>query len=334
MRIATFILCIVFAVKSHAQDIHFSQFGRSYLTLNPALTGSFNANYRFNANYKNQWSSISEPYRTFSFGAEAKSLIKGLKNVHFGVLLYNDEAGIGGLNTSQAMLSIAYSTGINYDSTIVLKGGIQGGILSRSINFNNFSFDQQFDGNQFVPNSASGENFDRDSYTNPSLNFGLALQYNIRGGNTVEAGFGLFNLLGNNQSFQGSNIPLELRATTFARADITIGKGIDLLPAVLFSKQAKYKEVVFGSNLRYRMKGNHISNENIYLGLWYRNQDAIIASVAFDYRLWQIGLSYDINTSGLETASNHKGGIELSLTYLIKTFRPNIKRYIKCPDFL
>jgi len=46
-----------------------------------------------------------------------------------------------------------------------------------------------------------------------------------------------------------------------------------------------------------------------------------------DFRL---GTTYDINTSSLKTASNSRGGIEISLIY---AHRPNTDRNIHCPKF-
>jgi len=40
---------------SLAQDPNFSQFFASPLTLNPALTGKFDGNFRLAGNYRNQW---------------------------------------------------------------------------------------------------------------------------------------------------------------------------------------------------------------------------------------------------------------------------------------
>ena len=150
----------------------------------------------------------------------------------------------------------------------------------------------------------------------------------------MEAGVGVFNLLRPNQSFQGSNVPLDLRYTLYARADLALGDQYDILPALLYSSQAKYQELVIGTNFRYKLFTNY-KTENLYLGFWYRNKDALITSIGFDYHNWNIGLSYDINTSRLNPASRHRGGLELSLTYLIRVFKaPDIKRYIQCPDFL
>ena len=57
---------ILFPTSAHAQDIHFSQFYASPLTLNPSLTGNFDGLMRFGGNYRNQWASVSVPYSTAS----------------------------------------------------------------------------------------------------------------------------------------------------------------------------------------------------------------------------------------------------------------------------
>ena len=135
---------VLLSFQLKAQDIHFSQFDQSYLNLNPGLTGQFDGNYRLNANYKNQWSAISEPYRTFSFAADARSPLKKYKNIHLGVLLFNDDAGVGGLRTTQFSLNVAYYYALNKDSSLSLNTGVQFGLISRSINFEDLSFDQQY----------------------------------------------------------------------------------------------------------------------------------------------------------------------------------------------
>jgi hypothetical protein len=42
-----------------AQDIHFSQFHKNPLVINPANTGFYNGTHRAGISYKTQWSSIS-----------------------------------------------------------------------------------------------------------------------------------------------------------------------------------------------------------------------------------------------------------------------------------
>ena len=326
--------CCFNALYIQAQDIHFSQFERSYLNLNPALTGSFDGDYRFNGNFKNQWSTISETYQTFSVSAEAKSPLKDAKNFNLGLSAFNDEAGIGGLQTTQIGISIAYNKGLNKDSSLIGKVGIQTGTTSRSINFNRFTFDQQYNGRFFDPSLANGEQLSRDGYTNIHLHAGAGIELIHEPRKKAFLNIAFFNLTSPNQGFLGSNIPLDLRTTINGSFDYYISQKMDLLPAFIFSKQGSYKEVVLGSEVRYRLNGSNYLKRNLYGGVWYRNTDALIVSAAIDYHQWQLGASYDINISDLEIASNNRGGLELAITYIFKDFKPTIRRYKACPLFL
>jgi len=317
-----------------AQDIHFSQFNLSYLNLNPALTGSFNGDYRFNQNFRNQWSSVSEPYRTFSFSIEGKSLIKKIPALHLGIVVFNDEAGLGGLQTTHANLSLAYSYGLNKDSTLIAKGGVQFGYAGRSINFDQFTFDNQYNGRRFDGSLDKGENFDQSSFSNFNLNSGFGLEYRYDVRKIYNIGFSLFNLTSPNQSFQGSNIPLDMRTTVNLSGDHIISDKMDIMPSILYSRQGEFNEVMIGTNLRYRFNGVNYLKKNLYGGVWYRNQDAIILSAGVDYYQWNVGLSYDINISELESASNNRGGLEIAITYIFTDFKPQIRRYKVCPNFM
>ncbi len=329
----TFLLSLAF-IHSKGQDIHFSQFNWSYLNLNPAKTGDFSGDYRFNGNFKNQWGAISEPYQTFSFSAEANHLIKALPNLNLGIIAYTDEAGLGGLRTTMAALSVSHDFGLNADSSLRLIGGAQLGIHNRRLNFDAFSFDQQYNGNQFNPNAATGENFDQNAYTNFTANIGLMLAYRRAAREHYEIGFSTYNLNSANQSFLDETVPLDRRHNIHAKADFYLSPVMDLIPSLLYSRQGSYTEVLMGSNLRYRLSQSEVLKRNLYGGIWYRNQDALILGVGMDYNQWLFGMSYDINLSDLDRASNNRGGLELSVTYLFKEFKPQLRKFKRCPKFL
>lgn len=333
-KLIVLLYAIFIILQLQGQDIHFSQFNQSYLNLNPAETGRFNGDYRFNGNFKNQWSSISEPFQTFSFSAEGKQLIDKLPKLATGLTFYHDQAGAGNLQTTEFQISLAYSNKITSDSSLSISGGLQLGVMSRSINFDRFTFDEQYNGRAFNPNQPSGENFALDSYNNFSLHSGLAFEYLLEDRKSFQLGFSFYNLSSPDQSFLGSNIPLDLRSSIYLTSDYIVSEKLDLLPGILHSRQGKFQETVIGSNLRYRLNESSYLKRNVYGGLWYRNADAIIISSGIDYNQWQVGLSYDINISGLEVASNNRGGLEIALTYIITNFNPLIRKYKVCPKYL
>ncbi len=324
----------LFPLLNYAQDIHFSQFNRSYLNLNPALCGSFNGDYRLNGNFRNQWSSISEPYQTISIAADAKALIKKVPQLNFGLLFYNDKAGVGDLQSSSFLFNLSYFKALNIDSSLTLKVGLQAGINNRSINYNAFSFDNQFQGGQYNGQLGSGENFSNNSLTNLALNTGLSLEYLMDTRREIELGVAFFNLNQAEQSFNEEAEPLDMRTTFFIEAEQYLSEKFDILPSILYSMQGDYREMLIGTNFRYYLSSSSYYKRNLYLGVWWRPEDAIIPAVGLDYNQWHFGFSYDINISSLQVASNQRGGPEVSITYIFSRYNPIIKKFKRCPKFL
>jgi hypothetical protein len=62
-----------------------------------------------------------------------------------------------------------------------------------------------------------------------------------------------------------------------------------------------------------------------------RLKDALIPYIGLEFSGMRIGASYDINTSGLKTASQSRGGMELSLIYIKRSSEGG--RGIPCPKF-
>src|ERR1700748_3535699 len=87
------VLCI--PMRTYAQaDIHFSQFYETSILRNPALTGVFNDDYKLGVYYRNQWSSITNPYNTVLVSAESHVQVRETSEdfFSFGVLGYADKA--------------------------------------------------------------------------------------------------------------------------------------------------------------------------------------------------------------------------------------------------
>ena len=96
MRRILFILLLC-QLSAHAQDVGYSQFYDQPLLRNPALAGIFEGDVRVTASYRNQWESVTVPYRTYSLSAEYKTpfhaLLSENSTVTFGLQLMRDVAG-------------------------------------------------------------------------------------------------------------------------------------------------------------------------------------------------------------------------------------------------
>ena len=84
----------------------------------------------------------------------------------------------------------------------------------------------------------------------------------------------------------------------------------------------------------YKIGDPEMPDYTLHVGAFMRFRDALIPAIKIDYDPFSIGLSYDVNVSQLKTASQGRGGFELSVTYIGFLDRDNSSRYkVICPKF-
>lgn len=335
MRIAHLIILFLFAFPAiHAQDIHFSQFNASPMNLNPGLAGQFDGDYRLVANHRNQWRSVTEPYNTTGGSADARQPLD-LKNLGAGISMYSDKAGDSKLSTLKMNLAVSYLKHLSKDSLHSVSIGLQSGLTHRKINYDELSFDEQYSNGLYNPSAATGEAFARDSRTYLNLNLGAAWFWKINDRKQISAGIAMHNITRPKQSFYNdAEIRLDMRWTAHARAEWPITERIDAIPSILFMYQGPHRQFTLGGLGRYVIKDFPGIYRAVYLGWHGRTRDAGFLTGGVQFDNWNVGVSYDINFSSLNVASNYRGGFEISAVYI---FRQNkLRRVIhkSCPDFL
>lgn len=327
---------IVFSIDSFAQDIHLSQFYASPANLSPSLTGIFKGDYRFVANQRSQWRSITKPNTFNTFGASLDANgIWNKKNIGSGISIYNDKAGDGDFSTLQINISGSYSKKISSDSSHSIVLGFQSGFTQRNINYNKLMFDNQYTGKYFDPNISNQENFNTNNLKYLNLNAGLSWIFNYSKKLIIISGLGIFNINKPKQSFfSSSETTLDRRFNLFTQANFAVSEKLILMPGTLHVFQGKYKENLLGSNFKYILNAHENNFRAINFGIWTRAKDAGFLSLGMDYDNITAGISYDITTSKLNNASNYKGGFEFSLIYIITKFKPTITKQKLCPSFI
>ena len=315
-----------------SQDVHFSQFYNSPGTLNPALTGNisyheFEENsLRVGGSFKNQWASISVPYRTYSAFADASITTVKMERsqIGLGVLLYNDNAGDGSLQNSSAMISMSFTRGFNRYNTFRATLGFSVGFINRSIDITRLVFDNQWNGVTFDPDASSMENFSSNSIFAVNFNFGGLLTYKINHSLILQIGSSLNHINKPRTSFYDADNRINQKLIVHAGATIKTESKILIEPAVMYSVQAMASEVVLGSALSLTQR-----DVQLILGLWYRLNRDLIPLVGIKYRGLKLAISYDVNISPLVVATNYRGGVEISL---IVVFKRKING-LPCNDF-
>lgn len=320
-------------MQGGCQDIHFSQYNASPFNLNPALTGAFDGAFRFVGNERRQWASVTVPYQTFGFSADANNFLNS--GIHSGLSVYSDKAGDSQFGTLQIGASAGYSMALNADSAQKISFGIFPVFTQRKINYSDLQFDNQYNGRQYDGSLNNFENFSRDQRGYFNAASGLAWFYTMTNRKVFAAGISLYNLLKPQQSFfNDRTIKLDRRINFHAAMQLMLSEKFDLLPSALFMKQGKLTEIDIGTSVKYVLDGRPFHYRALYAGAWTRAKDAGFITAGMDFDNLNVGLSYDINYSKLRPASNMRGGLEVSVIYIIRYLPPKKEPHKICPDYI
>lgn len=335
-RIWIIVICFFGAAAASAQDIHYSQFNASPQNLNPAQTGLFNGDWRVAANYRSQWSAIPVPYKTFSIAGDTRLKTK-LKNdvPAVGLLINTDKAGDSRFSTTQIIASLAYIKKLTKDSAHFACLALQPGFSTKSFDVNQLTFDNQFDGDSYNAALSSGESFNRTRISYFDLGGGLAYLWRKTARTQVSVGLSLLHINKPKQSFfDNSEIRLDQKFCASALAEFPVAASLDVLPTVMYQSQGKFNETVLGLFGKYYLKPVNGMTTAVSLGGFYRMKDAFILAANMDYRNFNVGLSYDVNTSKLIAATNHRGGFEISVIYIFRKIVPFVAKKRVCPIYM
>lgn len=335
MKIAKYIKLFLFLLcysLVQGQDIHFSQFYNSPLTLNPANTGSFDGDYRFAGNYRNQWNAVTIPFATLSMTGDMNTAF-GVKGLGLGAVFSHDNTGDSKFTTTVLNLGGSYRFDLGKDRFFTI--GAQSGVTNKTLSYDELTFDAQYNGFSFQQGLPSRENFSTNRQTFFNLHSGVRYEQKFDERNRFNLGLGLFNITKPTESyFNNQAIELDRRFVADASYQFDVSSEIDLIPTMFLMVQGAYFEYIVGAKGKYILSEAVGAKQAAYIGLFFRTKDAGFITAEYDYNNWHFGLSYDINLSTLRQASNGRGGIEFSAIYILKQLKMNSEKFKKCPDYL
>lgn len=326
-----------------AQDIHFSQFYQSPLTLNPALTGLMNCNTRLVANYRNQWSPVipGNAYNTFSVSYDQKLPVGRYDNFGFGLNFWRDGAGQLDFATMTAKATGAYAKRVagSRKRAHYIVAGAELGFSQRSVDFLKAQWPVQNNDGVYDPTIDPGENWIDDRFLFSDIGLGILWFSVLDDTKNFYIGGAFSHLNQANLSFYDDVVQYFTKGTLHAGGEVPLSPNMSLLPGVVMFKQGPSWQVNGGTSMRFHLGGGYGADQSFQLGAWIRLAnhfedplltDAIILSTRFDYQEFGIGFSYDINVSSLRQASNANGSFEFSLVYQV--CGPQ-NRGVYCPKF-
>ncbi|MBW8050754.1 MAG: type IX secretion system membrane protein PorP/SprF [Cytophagales bacterium] len=306
------------------QDIHFSQFYASPLSLNPALTGSIEGQFRGGLNFRDQWIGKDfNPFVTSSVFFDAPLLrnMLGKDWAGGGIVLINDVAG-GYLITTKVLISGSYHKSLGISGNSYLSIGIGGGFVQKSVDYGKYTYDNQWTPAGFNDGMLSGETF------NNSIGYGdfhSGINYTNRPTQTLKfyAGVSAFHLSSPQETFldlANDSIrtnQLGLRPVIHGGAEIDINETINLMPGFLIMLQKSAKDILVGTSAGYVLSESKGIKNEVLLGAWFRSSGSVIATTGIKINGFTVGLSYDWQFGKL-TQVDGIGALELSLIYEAK----------------
>lgn len=330
-------LLLVFAtingILAVGQDLHFSQSFENPMFLNPALTSCSKCRMLAGLIYRDQWSGINMPAKTYSAFIESGFQPKFMFRDHFAVggYIFSDVAGDGPLTTNGIVINAALKKYLGWgrDTLYVSVGfGIGGG--QRKIDFNNLRFSSQWNGSNMNPGLPAFLDNYNNSISYFDLNGGINVYYAPYGKKYhLDAGISLMHINQADISFAKANDEsdlLPMKITFHTRVTKRLGEIVTVTGGGLFANQGNYNELLFGFNVsqcitltesaKIQLGSGQESSVGLLYGLWFRMSPLrdIIPSVGISAFGYNLLMSYDIPFFNSVHVSNYKGSFEISLT--------------------
>lgn len=340
-----------------AQDIHFTQFYMSPMTLNPAMAGKFEGTVRIGGIYRDQYRSVinqkdinpsvkNAQYKTPAIFVDAP-IIRGFRKndwVGVGISFFSDKAGQGGLAHTGSKIGATYHLAFDKKANTVLSIGADYGGEQRKVDNGKFFFERGYTNstrpdNQYDP-SQSGESQANTDDKYSDIDAGVVLTSKLNKQMDFNIGFAMYHLGepsysllgGTGSTGGGGSTKVARRAVLHGQFNAKLTDKFSINPAFLFQTQKGGQEIALQGMAGYLF--DEAKEITLNFGLGYRMRDAMQAIVGMRYKDLNVGLAYDINISNLNTVSHYRGGFELAANYIIKIYKPAIiKNKVLCPRF-
>ena len=337
--IITSLLLVVNSITTKGQDIHFSQIFETPLLRNPALAGLFSGDIRVQTVYRSQWNSITNAYSTTSANMEYKLPVgESTDYVTIGGQVLYDKAGTVDLTSTHILPAINYHKSLSAERSMYLSMAIMGGYVQRSIDRSKISTNSQFNGGSYDPNMATGETFNKSSYSyldgTAGLSFNTQLGENIDNNMFVGIAYHHFNRSKKVSFYSDYKVELIPKWVASGGVRMSTNDYSYITVEADYTTQGSNREIIGG--VMYSQKLDDPDNPKyiIHGGAYMRLNDAIIPVLKVESKPIAVAVSYDVNISGLKRVSTGRGGFEISLV-----FQKFLDRYnsssdaTRCPKF-
>ena len=320
---------ILLVFVSSAQEPNFSQFISSPLTINPALCGSSDADWRVSSIVRRQWIGNVSPYSTQTISIDGK--IKSFDDQRY--------FGLGGMVLAERVMDGMYKTNFlslnaSYHQPLDEKGnGLSAslGLVSGSMRLDMaaLSFDQQLSSSGFDQALPTGETAIVGSSSHTSATAGILYTYDTDY-SFLNLGLSGYRFVSSKRSLMNNPSPkIAPRYTAHADFGTIFSDNLSATFSALHLIQDGASITSLGAVVGFLFNPSDYAEDRVRMlnaGVYYRWNDAVSPYVGYIYDNFQVGISYDVNASSMKGAASNYKSVELSIIY--KKFLPRSRKRI------
>ena len=346
---AIMLLVSAFCNTLHGQDLHFTQAFEHPMFLNPSLTSCGKCSHLAGLFYRNQWTNLNMPVKSYSAFYEAKIQPKFMIRDHFAVggYIFSEASGDGPLKTNGFIMNAALKKYLGWGrDTLFVSLGFGVGAGQRSINFDNLKFSSQWNGLNINPVLPS----DLSNYNNQAnfldINGGMSIYYSpYKNSYSFDAGISLSHINQPDISFAKANDKSDLlpsKINIHARLNKYFSETVKVMAGGLFSTQGAHDEFLLGFNLTHcltpdktsmlKLDSGVESSVGLVYGIWLRLGPVRDISPTIGLNAFGLSMlmSYDIPFFNSEHVTNYNGSFEISIS---KNFGCKYKSRCNCRNY-
>ncbi|HEX4850444.1 MAG TPA: type IX secretion system membrane protein PorP/SprF, partial [Puia sp.] len=240
--------------------------------------------------------------------------------------------------TTEIFPALNYHKSLSDQKTMYLSLGFMGGYAEKRIDRSKITTNNQFVGGAYNPSLPDGETFPTPSvhYWDGSVGMSFNTTFGQDQQNSMFIGAAMHHLNRPRNSFyQDAGSELDPKYVFSGGLKLNINEVSYFTIQTDHTRQGAAVETIGGAMYSYKL-GDFTDDPKYVLGIgaYLRWKDAVIPVVKLDMLPLSIALSYDVNVSPLETVSQGRGGVELSISWIGFVDRDNSAKYkVLCPRF-
>jgi len=311
------VLLLLFSLSLNAQQLpQYTQYMFNKIAINPGFAGAGNG-ICVGGLIRQQWVGFKETRtdengvtKSFNVAPETYNVsihspIKALRG-GLGATIIQDQ--IAYQKNITVNLMYAYQTSLGAGD---LGLGFQLSIFNKTINFEDYH--PEISGDPLLN--------DRGDESDMIFDAGIGLYYRIP--DNYYLGLSVLQLLQSKKT-DGTGAHLRRHINLLGGYEFAFPNtpGIDILPSILIQTD--------GTSVQYDLSTLIRFKDQFWGGLSYRYQDAVAVILGFEYKNFNIGYSYDINTSSIGSFGSH----EIRIGYCFKIEVDKVKKVYRNTRFL